>query len=146
MGGPPAPTPNLNPASSREIISPRNQRAATVLPCPAAANAMGSKPIWSPWSSAIDFGAMYPLRKSSHGPKNLATDDTFEAEEDALRCAECMGPEIETFLEYAADKFKNHVDRASWALTWGYADLLRQFHGDLTLLERTAATYTEMTA
>jgi hypothetical protein len=80
------------------------------------------------------------------GPKNLPTANSFEAEEDALRCAECMSPEIETFLEYAANKFKNHADGASWALTWGYADLLRQFHGDLNLLNLTFATYPEMSA
>jgi len=65
-----------------------------------------------------------------------AVDNSFEAEEDALRCADCMGPQIQTYLEYAANKFKGNLDGASWALTWGFADLLRQFHGDLTLLNR----------
>ncbi len=75
-----------------------------------------------------------------------AVDNSFEAEEDAMRCADCMRPEIQAYLEYAASKFNKNADGASWALTWGFADLLRQFHGDLTMLERTAATYTEMTA
>ena len=75
-----------------------------------------------------------------------AIDNSFEAQEDAMRCADCMGPEIQAYLEYAASKFQKNPDGASWALTWGFADLLRQFHGDLTMLERTAATYTEMTA
>ena len=75
-----------------------------------------------------------------------AVDNSFEAEEDALRCADCMGPQIQTYLEYAANKFKGNLDGASWALTWGFADLLRQFHGDLTLLNLTFATYPEMSA
>ena len=75
----------------------------------------------------------------------LATDNNFDdAAEDAMRCAQCMSPEIETYLEYAAIRFNNNLDGASWALTWGFADLLRQFHGDLTLLERTVASYIEM--
>jgi hypothetical protein len=76
----------------------------------------------------------------------FTVDNDFDAAEDALRCADCMRPEIQTYLEYAAASFKGHTDGASWALTWGFADLLRQFHGDLTLLERTVATYDEMTA
>lgn len=75
----------------------------------------------------------------------LATDNNFDdAAEDAMRCAQCMSPEIQTYLEYAAIRFNNNLDGASWALTWGFADLLRQFHGDLTLLERTVASYIEM--
>jgi hypothetical protein len=75
-----------------------------------------------------------------------ATDNSFESEEDALRCAHCMSPEIEAYLEHAAANYKGNLDAASWALTWGFADLLRQFHGDMTMLERTVATFTEMTA
>jgi len=75
----------------------------------------------------------------------LATANNFDdAAEDAQRCAQCMSPEIQTYLEYAAIRFNNNLDGASWALTWGFADLLAQFHGDLTLLERTVASYIEM--
>jgi hypothetical protein len=74
-----------------------------------------------------------------------AIDNNFDAEDDAWRCADAIRPEIQAYLEYAAAKFKGNIDGASWALTWGFADLLRQFHGDLTMLERTIATYCEMT-
>jgi hypothetical protein len=76
----------------------------------------------------------------------LAMPNNFDAEDDAMRCADAMRPEIQTYLEYAATRFNGHTDGASWALTWGFADLLRQFHGDLTLLKRTVVTYSEMTA
>jgi hypothetical protein len=67
----------------------------------------------------------------------------IEAEEDAMRCAACLGPEVQVYLEYTENKFGS-LNGPMWALLWGFARLLSEMNGDISMRKQTLLLYTEM--
>jgi hypothetical protein len=74
---------------------------------------------------------------------NVLLNPAFGAEDDARLCVDNTRPKIQELIDYASAKYKSGAG-VLWALQWGYADLLRQFAGDMTAVEATAAAYLDM--
>jgi hypothetical protein len=74
---------------------------------------------------------------------NLAIDEKVVTEDDAKLCVDYLRPHLQALIDYAAAKHKSGAG-ALWALQWGYADLLRQFAGDMTSVDATAGAYLQM--